>query len=60
MPGFQGGQKIWDGFPYTTYQEMDKDLHKLLDPVFFDDTSSLNPEESVILMTHIGPTECGR
>ena len=59
VPGFQNGEKIWDGFPYKTYNEMDADLHKLLDPVFFEDTSNLTAEDSVILMTHSGPAESG-
>ena len=59
VPGYQGGEHLWDGFPYKTYAEMDADLHKLLDPVFFEDTSDLTPEDCVILMTHSGPAECG-
>ena len=59
VPGYQGGEHLWDGFPYKTYAEMDADLHKLLDPVFFEDTSDLTPEDCVVLMTHSGPAECG-
>lgn len=50
---------IWEGFPYTNYSEMDADVHKLLDPVFFEDTSCLSANDAVILMTHVGPAESG-
>ena len=59
VPGYQNNEKIWDGFPYKTCAEMDADLHKLLDPLFFADTSDLIPEDCVILMTHSGPAESG-
>jgi Icc-related predicted phosphoesterase len=57
VPGYQKGDKIWDGFPYKLHEEMDADLHKLLDPVFFEDTSDLTAEDCVLLMTHSGPAE---
>lgn len=60
IPAYQNGEKIWDGFPYKTYIELNADLHKLLDPVFFDDTSLLGPEDCVILMTHSGPAKSGK
>lgn len=60
VPAYQNGEQIWDGFPYKTYTEMHADLHKLLDPVFFDDTSLLGPEDCVILMTHSGPAKSGK
>ena len=50
---------IWEGFPYRNYSEMDSDVHKLLDPVFFEDTSCLAANDAVILMTHVGPAESG-
>ena len=59
VPGYQGGEMIWEGFPYTNYSEMDADVHKLLDPVFFEDTSCLSANDAVILMTHVGPAESG-
>ena len=60
VPGYQNGDQIWDGFPYKTYDEMDADLHRLLDPVFFENTSDLSSEDSVIMMTHSGPAESGK
>ncbi|CAI8056082.1 hypothetical protein GBAR_LOCUS30551 [Geodia barretti] len=57
VPGYQGGEMIWEGFPYRNYSEMDSDVHKLLDPVFFEDTSCLAANDAVILMTHVGPAE---
>ena len=59
VPGYQGGEMIWEGFPYRNYSEMDSDVHKLLDPVFFEDTSCLAANDAVILMTHVGPAESG-
>jgi Icc-related predicted phosphoesterase len=57
VPGYQEGEMIWDGFPYKTNAEMDADVHKVLDPVFFEDTSCLSDDDCVILMTHVGPAE---
>ena len=59
VPGYRAGEMIWEGFPYKEYSDMDKDVHKLLDPVFFDDTSSLSADDGVILMTHVGPADSG-
>ena len=59
VPGYQAGEMIWEGFPYKDYSEMDADVHKLLDPVFFEDTNSLAANDAVILMTHVGPAESG-
>jgi Icc-related predicted phosphoesterase len=57
VPGYREGKKVWDSFPYKTHAEMDADAHKLLDPVFFEDTSCLSDDDCVVLMTHNGPAD---
>ena len=55
IPGYQEGKHLWDGFPYKTEAEYAKDLTKLLDDGFISESSSLTPQDAVILMTHSGP-----
>lgn len=59
VPGFRAGKQVplWDGFPYRTDEEMGKDLRALLDPVFLSEPSSVGKEDTVILMTHNGPSD---
>ena len=60
VPGYLNGKHHWDGYPYTTDSDMAKDLTKLLDPVFYDESSTLKPEDAVIFMTHCGPHQVGK
>ena len=59
VPGYMNGQHHWDGYPYAKDENMAKDLNKLLEPVFYDDSSTLKPEDAVIFMTHCGPDQSG-
>lgn len=42
------------GFPYANEEEIKKDLDKLLEPLFTNDTF-LKEDDQLILMTHVGP-----
>ena len=57
IPGFRNGQQVWDGFPYQSDEQMGKDLRTLLDPAFLSEPSSVGKEDTVILMTHNGPSD---
>ena len=59
VPGYRHGQHHWDGFPYTSDEEMAKDLKQLLDPVFYDNSTPLKPDDAVVFMTHVGPDQSG-
>ena len=60
IPGFRGGKQVWDGFPYQSDEAMGEDLQALLDPIFLSELSSVGKEDSVILMTHNGPSESSK
>ena len=55
VPVYKDGKHLWDGFPYRTEEEYAKDITKLLDDGFISESSSLTPQDAVILMTHSGP-----
>lgn len=57
VPGYRNGKHHWDGYPYSSDEEMGKDLNKLLEPVFYSDSSPLKPSDAVIFMTHAGPDQ---
>ena len=54
------GQQCWEGYPYSSDEDMSKDLNRLLDPVFYDDSSPLKPDEAIVFMTHVGPDQTGK
>ena len=51
---------MWDGFPYRSDEAMGDDLQALLNPIFLSELSSVGKEDSVILMTHNGPSESSK
>ena len=60
IPGFRDGKQVWDGFPYRSDEAMGDDLQALLNPIFLSELSSVGKEDSVILMTHNGPSESSK
>jgi Icc-related predicted phosphoesterase len=54
VPGYKEGKHLWDGFPYTSEDLIQKDLMQLLDPLVKDGST-----DQFILMTHVGPISSG-
>ena len=56
LPGYKSGEKVWDGFPYTTTELFEADIESFLASIFSSKLDSvISPNDVIILMTHVGP-----
>eukprot|EP00118_Oscarella_pearsei_P015540 m.140538 g.140538 ORF g.140538 m.140538 type:complete len:289 (+) comp38312_c0_seq6:264-1130(+) len=63
IPGYQNGKQVWEGFPFESEEDMAKELDPFLslqfhpEPSGSDSPSAVREGDSVILMTHLGPSQ---
>eukprot|EP01083_Nonionella_stella_P141479 436013_1 len=53
VPAYQDGKYLWEGYPYTSEQQLEEEYSELSDKI-----EKLNPS-NLIFMTHVGPANSG-